>query len=168
MAILLALGCGGRVAGNGSVDSSTGTDASGGTAVGGSSDGPSVEGSVTPVSGSMSDGATVPEKTGADIVDAGPMTEAGRDSGTCMTNTDCSGGYLCGFDEGKGCPEPGTCFPPPDAMCAAVELHCACDGTSINLVCNGLPGGYTLKPIPFTDVTYTGDCEWAVGIEPRN
>jgi hypothetical protein len=33
----------------------------------------------------------------------------------------------------------------PGAICNAIELGCACDGTSINIICNGLPGGYTPK-----------------------
>jgi hypothetical protein len=155
---LLVSGCGGRVAGNGPVDASSGGNGSMGTAVDGSSDGP--------VSGSMSDGGTGKEDGG--VTDAEPITEAGGDGAMCMTGADCNAGYHCGFLEDDSCIEIGTCFPAPDAMCDEIELRCACDGTSINLICNGLPDGYTLKPVPIKSTTYTGDCEWATAIEPRN
>jgi hypothetical protein len=87
------------------------------------------------------------------VTDGGVTTDARGDSGICATDLDCGAGDLCGFPASAGCSASGTCFPRPGAMCDAIELGCACDGTSINLVCNGLPGGYTTKLF-----AHTGGC----------
>jgi hypothetical protein len=42
-------------------------------------------------------------------------------------------------------------------MCLAYEAGCACNGTEINLACNGYPSGYASKP-----VSHTGACTTAV------
>jgi hypothetical protein len=42
--------------------------------------------------------------------------------------------------------------------CDAIALGCACDGTEINIACNGLPGGYETKPY-----LHSGACNGAVG-----
>jgi hypothetical protein len=42
-------------------------------------------------------------------------------------------------------------------MCEAYSAGCACDGTEINLACNGYPNGYGPKP-----VLHTGACDTAV------
>jgi hypothetical protein len=52
----------------------------------------------------------------------------------------------CGFPQSSGCTATGTCFPALGVVCNAIVLACACDGTDINVACNGLPGGYAPKP----------------------
>jgi hypothetical protein len=77
------------------------------------------------------------------------------DSGTCTTDANCGSGYECGFPAYAGCTAVvGTCFPRPVAMCEEVILGCACDGTDINVACNGLPLGYTPGPL-----AHSGACE---------
>jgi hypothetical protein len=67
---------------------------------------------------------------------------------------------MCGFKTADGCSASGACFNAPGpgtAMCLAYEAGCACDGTEINLACNGYPSGYASKP-----VSHTGACTTAV------
>jgi hypothetical protein len=73
-----------------------------------------------------------------------------------MTDTDCGTGKMCGFKTADGCSGTGTCFDAPGpgtAMCLAYAAGCACDGTEVNLACNGYPSGYASKP-----VAHTGAC----------
>jgi hypothetical protein len=63
-----------------------------------------------------------------------------------MIDSDCDGRERCGFPEAAGCSATGTCFPAPGITCNAIVLACACDGTDINVACNGLPSGYAPKP----------------------
>jgi len=86
------------------------------------------------------------------VTDAGPITEAGGDAGPCTTDADCGSGRLCGFLESAGCSATGTCFPAPGVVCNAIVLACACDGTNINVACNGLPSGYAPKPFAHSGV----------------
>ncbi len=76
----------------------------------------------------------------------------GADSGTCTTDADCGSGDLCGFPELSGCSAVGTCFPKSGAICDVIELACACDGTSINIACNGLPSAFAPKPFAHSGV----------------
>ena len=81
-------------------------------------------------------------------------------SGSCTTDADCGAGKMCGFKTADGCSASGSCFDAPapgTAMCLAYEAGCACDGTEINLACNGYPSGYASKP-----VSYSGACTTAV------
>jgi hypothetical protein len=55
-------------------------------------------------------------------------------------------GKRCGFPEAAGCAATGSCFATPGAVCQAIVLACACDGTDINVACNGLPANYAPKP----------------------
>jgi hypothetical protein len=66
----------------------------------------------------------------------------------CHANTDCPSNGLCGFLESEACGATvGACFPAPQAECDAFEAGCACDGTIINIACNGLPSGYSPKAL---------------------
>jgi hypothetical protein len=116
--------------------SSTSSGSSGSTSSSGSSDAAS--------SGSGSGGSSA---SGSSSGSSGSSRagDAGGDAGTCTTNADCGGG-LCGFLQSAGCSAVGACFAMPGAICNAIVLGCACDGTSVNVACNGLPGGYTPKP----------------------
>jgi hypothetical protein len=55
-------------------------------------------------------------------------------------------GKRCGFLETAGCSATGSCFSTLGVTCQAIVLACACDGTDINVACNGLPSGYAPKP----------------------
>ncbi len=95
------------------------------------------------------------------MADAG---EAGTDAAgrSCTTDADCgTSGQICGFEESLACAAQGQCFPPPEAICNAIEQGCACDGTEINVLseCVGLPSGYALKPLK-----HTGACEGGTGL----
>jgi hypothetical protein len=115
---------------------------------------PACSGSPSPIIGNL------PEDGGGggmhDSGGGGPESDAaiGRDSGSsggrCTTAADCSGGKICGFKTAEGCPGTGTCLdaPAPDtAQCELYAPGCACDGTEVNLACNGYPGGYASKPV---------------------
>jgi hypothetical protein len=74
----------------------------------------------------------------------------------CTTSADCAPRQVCGFREGvaNACSgEQGQCFTPEGVVCNSVLLGCACDGTEVNMVCNGLPSGYATKP-----VAHAGEC----------
>lgn len=64
----------------------------------------------------------------------------------CTTDTDCGSGGLCGFPMADACMAQGQCFKSSGAICNSILPGCACDGTLINLACNGLPSGYEQKP----------------------
>ncbi len=76
-------------------------------------------------------------------------------AGACETDADCGAGRICGFPESAGCSATGACFPAPEVRCMAYLAGCACDGTMVNIACNGLPSGYAPKPLahrgPCTD-----------------
>jgi hypothetical protein len=78
--------------------------------------------------------------------DGGPSTDGGPAT-TCTKDADCGSKSVCGFKTGDACNAVGTCFPAPDAVCQAYGPGCACDGTEVNLICNGLPTGYATKPV---------------------
>lgn len=80
------------------------------------------------------------------LLHAGACVAAGGGTGSCTTSNDCKPGDVCGFPEVDLCAAKGTCFPAPGATCAAFSPGCACDGTAINTICNGLPNGYETKP----------------------
>jgi hypothetical protein len=87
---------------------------------------------------------------GGEAAAADSNTEGG--GGICTSDSSCAGG-ICGFPAAGACAAVGTCFPAPGATCLAYGPGCACDGTSINLVCNGLPTGYAPRPL-----LHSGDC----------
>ncbi|HEY4014922.1 MAG TPA: hypothetical protein VGM06_16380 [Polyangiaceae bacterium] len=72
---------------------------------------------------------------------------------SCTSDSDCPSGHVCGFLETGGCGIEGTCFPAPEAICNVFLPGCACDGSVVNLTCNGLPTGHALKPL-----RHTGSC----------
>jgi hypothetical protein len=90
--------------------------------------------------------------------DASPPAEGGVDAGgaPCVTSANCGANEICGFPESEACSAQGTCFQSAGATCMAYSAGCACDGTIINIVCNGLPGGYETKPLRHTGMC-TGD-----------
>jgi hypothetical protein len=77
-------------------------------------------------------------------------------SGTpCSSDADCGQQSLCGFSLADTCTSKGQCFSNPGsiARCSTFAAGCACDGSSVNLTCNGLPAGFASKP-----VAYNGSC----------
>ena len=76
---------------------------------------------------------------------AGPCTDDG--GVICTSSFDCAADEVCGFPENAGCGYAGRCFPAVGSTCMAFSPGCACDGTDINLVCNGLPAGYETQPL---------------------
>jgi hypothetical protein len=86
-----------------------------------------------------------------------PAPDASVDAGTtCTADSDCASGRICGFAEVGGCGIEGTCFPAPGAICQAFSPGCACDGSEINVICNGLPSGYGFKPLRHTGACVDG------------
>jgi len=88
-------------------------------------------------------------------LDGGTDSGTKSDTGTtkpCTTNSDCGKG-ICGFATADACTAKGQCFPEPGAVCNAYSPGCACNGTTINIVCEGLPDGYTTAPL-----AHAGDC----------
>jgi hypothetical protein len=65
----------------------------------------------------------------------------------CKASADCGATGLCGFPTSAACAALGQCFPRPQGLCDAYLPGCACDGTTINLICGGLPDGYAEKPV---------------------
>jgi hypothetical protein len=150
-------------------ESSVGPSGSGSTATSGSNGGNGASGSSTPASGSISasgssnggGSGSAPGGTGASGSASsgagGPGADAGM--GSCVHDSDCPRGGLCGYPEKAACSAMGQCFqvPPnpfgPGPVCQAIAPGCACDGTLTNLTCNGLPSGYAPKPL-----RYAGSC----------
>jgi hypothetical protein len=73
----------------------------------------------------------------------GSCSDAGA---PCTASADCPSDQVCGFPESAGCSAQGACFAMQEVTCQAIALACACDGTEINVACNGLPSGYASKP----------------------
>jgi hypothetical protein len=80
-------------------------------------------------------------------------SNGGHGVAVCNSDADCGAGSLCGFPESEGCSAVGTCFPSPGSMCELYAPGCACDGTTINIACTGLPDGYAPRPLE-----HTGEC----------
>ncbi len=136
--LVLAVGCGGQVSANGGAAGSGGTSATGGSA-GTSTTGGS--GGTSATGGSAGSSAT-----GGSAGSSATGGAGGSAGGPCKTNQDCAGG-ICGFPEADACAAQGQCFPAPGAVCSAYSPGCACDGTTINVVCTGLPSGYSTAPL---------------------
>jgi len=81
------------------------------------------------------------------------LADAGGTHASCTASADCTPNEICGFPQSQACAAQGECFPAPMVTCQAISFGCACDGTEVNTVCNGLPGGYETKPL-----LHTGPC----------
>ncbi len=90
--------------------------------------------------------------SGGPVDSGGPLDGGGW--GVCASDADCGPSGVCGFPIAAGCSATGTCFPSPGATCQAYEAGCACDGSEVNLICNGFPQGYAAKP-----VAHAGACD---------
>jgi len=131
---------------------------------GGGEDAGSSSGSSDAAADTGSADATADTGSSDAVADTGSL-DGGADTGSsdaggakCSTNADCPPNYLCGFPQALACSATGTCFPPPGVTCNAIELGCACDGSEIDLGCNGLPTGNAPKPF-----LHEGACSDASG-----
>jgi hypothetical protein len=104
------------------------------------------------------DGSSPPTTTGPAPCHCPEVEPCPAEAGTvsCGSDVDCPTGSACGFPEADACTvTSGQCFPSPGVECNAIALGCACDGTEVNIACNGLPSGYEPKPLrhsgPCTD-----------------
>jgi hypothetical protein len=84
-----------------------------------------------------------------------PPADAGVES--CRSTADCGSNEICGFPKSPVCATVGQCFPAQQVTCNAFAPGCACDGTEINVVCNGLPDGYETKPLRHTGTCIHGE-----------
>jgi len=82
--------------------------------------------------------------------DSGTKTDTGTQA--CTKDSDCGKGR-CGFSMADACAAKGQCFPEPGVVCNSFSPGCACDGSTINIACNGLPDGYAPAPL-----AYKGQC----------
>ncbi len=87
-----------------------------------------------------------------------PAPDAGSGDGgsPCSADTDCPSGEVCGFLETNACGTPGSCFKAPTIICNAYSPGCACDGSEVDIICNGLPSGYVRKPLKHTGACVDG------------
>jgi hypothetical protein len=83
---------------------------------------------------------------GCDTCQCAPV-DAGVAGSSCTTDADCAAGGLCGFPTADACTATGTCFVAPQVVCNAASPGCACDGSEVNILCNGLPSGYAPAPL---------------------
>jgi hypothetical protein len=66
---------------------------------------------------------------------------------------------MCGFKVADSCQAAGTCFAAPapgTPQCNAFAPGCACDGSTVNLACNGYPSGYASRPVLHSGVCNGG------------
>ncbi len=87
------------------------------------------------------------DSRGCDTCPWAPTADAGSAGSTCNTDADCATGSFCGFPIADACTATGTCFVAPQLGCNGASPGCACDGSEINIVCNGLPSGYAPAPL---------------------
>jgi hypothetical protein len=117
----------------------SGSTSTGGAGVGGAGTG-GAGGSTSSPDGSAGSGSSGPDGSVA-----------------CVNDIDCPSHSVCGYPESDGCSAKGRCFPASMAICDAISLGCACDGTSINTICNGYPAGYVSKPLRNTGACSSSD-----------
>ncbi len=94
--------------------------------------------------------------TAADGSAAGSTAAGGGSSSGGSSSQDCSHGLSCLFDIKCGCSVQGVCmqgFDPNKPICNAISNSCSCSGQTVNVICNGLPGGYYSEPI-----AHSGGC----------
>ena len=93
------------------------------------------------------------DSKGCETCQCAPAADGGGTGAACKSDADCAGGRICGFPEVDACTATGTCFETLPEGCNAYSLGCACDGSEVNVVCNGLPAGYAPAPL-----LHTGAC----------
>ena len=96
--------------------------------------------------GSSNDGSAESGGGTGSTSGGGSSGSSGGD-GACTTDAQCGSGAICGFRVADGCTATGICFPAPGIICDAYSPACACDGSEVNAICNGLPSGYATRPV---------------------
>jgi PPE-repeat protein len=105
--------------------------------------------------GSLTDGKGCSTCQCAPAPDAGGDASPGSDAGaSCAKDKDCDQDHVCAYLSADACSATGACVLQSGAVCDAYAPGCACDGSMINTVCNGLPSGYVPKPL-----RHTGTCQ---------
>jgi hypothetical protein len=101
------------------------------------------------------------DRNGCDTCTCAPVVDGGAGS-SCTSNADCSGTNICGFPVADACAAKGTCFAAEQLGCNAASPGCACDGSVVNIICNGLPSGYAPAPLLHagmcSDAAASGTC----------
>jgi len=88
-----------------------------------------------------------------DNVAVGSESDGGGTTTSCTSNSECGLNEACAYLEKDACTAKGACVAQAALTCQAYSAGCACDGTEINIACNGLPTGYETKPL-----AHTGGC----------
>jgi hypothetical protein len=96
-------------------------------------------------------------------LDSGTGSDSATKSDTstgiaCTKGTDCGTGQSCAFPMSDGCAAKGQCVANTGPLCNSFSPGCACDGTTINIACTGLPDGYATAPF-----AYKGQCAMDAG-----
>lgn len=153
--------CSGSASSTGSADGGaegSGGGESSGTASGGTSG--SSGGTGTSTSGGSASSASSGSSGATSSGGSGAGGDAGGSSGSggtaCTLVSTCPNGQVCAFAIADGCAAKGQCLP-SNLFCRGYAPGCACDGTVISVVCNGLPGGYATKPLAYTGACVQGD-----------
>jgi hypothetical protein len=93
----------------------------------------------------------VKDSHGCDTCQCAPAPEGG--STACNSDVNCPSGQACGFPVSSGCAATGACVAHSPVTCLAFSQGCACDGSQISTICNGLPSGDASKPF-----SHSGPC----------
>jgi hypothetical protein len=88
-----------------------------------------------------------PSNGGLCVGDAGTPPNPLDAGGPCTDSSNCATGQVCAYLESEACSATGQCVPQPAVTCNLYQPGCACDGTMMNIACNGLPSGYETKPL---------------------
>ncbi len=108
--------------------------------------------------------ATQPFRHSGPCVDSGGVPDSGNDAAppSCLTDSDCGSGEVCGYAESAACSAKGQCFPSTVGIddCPVDIGGCACDGTSVIATgcAAGLPQGYAPRPL-----VHAGSCSTTDG-----
>jgi hypothetical protein len=89
------------------------------------------------------------DSQGCDTCQCAPAADAGANGSPCATDADCRGPVAsrCGFPIADACSATGVCLVYSQVGCNVASPGCACDGSEVNIVCNGLPNGYAPAPL---------------------
>jgi hypothetical protein len=98
------------------------------------------------------------DSNGCDTCACAPVPDGGSGS-SCTSNAECGAGFACAYKTADACSAVGTCVTVSPVVCNAFEAGCACDGSLVNLTCNGFPSGYASAP-----VAHTGECAADAGV----
>jgi hypothetical protein len=102
---------------------------------------------LTAVTAGCKDDLTVGSDDGGGASDGGASDGGSGGKTSCASDSDCTSGDVCAYAESATCDAKGVCVAKPaGAVCGAIAYACACDGTNVEIGCNGLPDGFVSKP----------------------